>query len=168
MKRIIILALAGLATLALPLAAGAKPPSADGQKPAGKHGAKSKRCAKPKRVGFVAAGPLVAVDQSSLTVGVERGNRHARRWLEDNDAVFDVDGLTVGFAGVVDGDASGTVDLADVLAGDRVRVVGKLSLPKRGCDGEATLSLRKVKVSREAPVAPDGETGAGETGGQTE
>ena len=62
------------------------------------------------------------------------------------------------FAGVTDGDLSGAVDLADALPTDRVRVLGKLALPKRGCEGEAVLTLRKVKVLREVATETEAET----------
>jgi hypothetical protein len=151
MKKLMILSLAALATLALPvLGAQAKPSDAGGQKAAGKHGAKSKRCAKVRSVGFVVRGTLSAYDESSVTLAVTRSNRHATRWLEDNDpAVFDTTGLTVSFAGVTDADASGVVDLADVLPTDRVRVKGKLALPKARCTGDVVLTVKKVSVSRE-------------------
>lgn len=152
MKKLIILCLAALATLVLPvLGAEAKPSGAGGEKAAGKHGAKSKRCKKARSVGFVVRGSLSAYDESSLTLAVTRSNRHAARWLEDNDpAVFDTTGLTVSFEGVADGDASGAVDLADVLPTDRVKVLGKLTLPKARCEGDVSLKLKKVKVSRES------------------
>ena len=159
MKKMIVVALAGLATLAVPVVgADAKGPPADGDKAAGKHGAKSKRCKKGRAVGFVVAGTLASVEGSSVTLTVARANRHARRWLETGEAAFDTAGLTVSYVGVTDGDLSGAVDLADVLPTDRVRVLGKLALPKRGCEGEAVLTLRKVKVLREVAAETETET----------
>jgi hypothetical protein len=159
MKKLIVITLAGLATLALPVVgAQAQPPSAGGEKAAGKGGAKSKRCKKPRALGFVAAGALASVEGSSVTLTVARANRHARRWLETSDATFDTAGLTVSFVGVTDGDLSGAVELADVLPTDRVRVLGKLALPKRGCEGEAVLTLRKVKVLRDPASETETET----------
>jgi hypothetical protein len=158
-KKLIVVALAGLATLALPIVgAEAKPPGAGGEKAAGKGGTKSKRCKKPRAVGFVAAGTLASVEGSSVNLTVVRANRHARRWLESNEAAFDTADLTVSFAGVTDAELSGAVDLADVLPTDRVRVLGKLALPKRGCEGEAVLTLRKVKVLREVATETETET----------
>jgi hypothetical protein len=158
-KKLIVVALAGVATLAVPIVgAEAKPPWGAGEKAAGKGGAKSKRCEKPRAVGFVAAGTLASVEGSSVNLTVARANRHARRWLESNEAAFDTANLTVSFAGVTDGDLSGTVDLADVLPADRVRVLGKLALPKRGCGGEAVLTLRKVKVLREVATETEADT----------
>ena len=161
MKKLIVVALAGLATLALPIVgAEAGPPWAGGEKAAGKGGTKSKRCKKPRAVGFVAAGTLASVEGSSVNLTVVRANRHAAL-ARGNEAAFDTADLTVSFAGVTDGDLSGAVDLADVLPTDRVRVLGKLALPKRGCEGEAVLTLRKVKVLREVAT----ETGDGDHGG---
>jgi len=158
LKKLIVVALAGLATLALPVVgASAKPPWAGGEKAGGQHG-KSHRCAKPRRVGFVVAGSLAAWDGTSMTLTVARGNRHARRWLDVNEPVFDLTDLTVRFNGVADGDASGTVDMADVLPTDRVRVSGKLALPKRGCVGDSELVVRRVRVKRESPADSETET----------
>jgi len=158
-KKMIVVALAGLATLALPVVgAQAKSPRAGGEHAAGKGGEKSKRCKKPRAVGFVAAGTLASVDGSSVSLTVARANRHARRWLETSEATFDTADLTVSFVGVTDGDLSGAVDLADALPTDRVRVLGKLALPKRGCEGAAVLTLRKVKVLREVATETEAET----------
>jgi len=156
-KKLILVVLAGLATVALPVMGAEAKPSPD--KAAGKHGAKSKRCDKARSVGFVVRGTFASADGASVTVTVERANKHASRWLEDGGVpTFDTTGLTVEFVGVVDGDASGTVDLADALTTDRVHVKGKLALPKRKCEGDAVLTVKKVKVSREAPEAPAEET----------
>lgn len=150
MKKLMILCLAALATLALPvLGAEAKPSWAGGQKAAGKHGAKSKRCGKVKSVGFVVRGTLASSVEDSVTLTVTKSNKHAARWLEENDPSFDTAGLTISYEGVTDADANTVVDLADVLPTDRVKVKGKLALPKAGCEGEVVLTVKKVSVSRE-------------------
>ena len=141
--------LAGLATTALPVLSAEAKPGHD--KPAVKHDGKSKRCKKARSVGFVVRGSLESYEDASVTLAVQRANRHARRWLEAGNApVFDTTGLRVKFAGVTDANADSVVDLADVLPTDRVKVLGKLAVPKAGCEGEVALKLKKLRVSRNA------------------
>jgi hypothetical protein len=147
-KNLIVVALAALATLALPvLAAEAKRP-AGAEKAAAKQGTKSQRCKKPRSVGFIVRGSLAAHDQASVELAATSSNRHAARWLEQNTSAFDTTGLTLTFAGVTDADASGSIDLADVVATDVVRVKGKLSLPKAGCAGDSALTVKKFSITR--------------------
>lgn len=114
----------------------------------------SNRCAKPKRVGFVVQGALASYDAQSVTLDVQKVNRHARAWLAaPNPPSFATEGLRFSFEGVSDDNGTG-LGLDDVVGTDRVRVVGKLLQPKRGCAGDSQLRLRAVKVTREAP-APD-------------
>ncbi len=108
---------------------------------------KSKRCAKQHRVGFVAGGTLAGFDGQSVTLTVQRANRHARRYLESNPPTFSTVGARVSFVDVTDAGDNG-VGFEDVLATDRVAVIGKLSVPKRRCTGEVSLAVRKVVVVR--------------------
>ena len=135
MKKVALTA-ATIAVLALSPAAQAKPGS-------------SKRCAKSPAVGFVAAGSLAGYDETTVSLDVAQANRHARRWLAANDPVFSLIGVQPSFEGVTDANADGVVDLADVTAGDRVQVMGKLARPKRGCAGTSALRVRRVTVTRE-------------------
>jgi hypothetical protein len=142
-KRIIVLALAGAAALAIPTVADAKP---------GHSGPDA--CKRTKRVGFAAAGPLVALEETSLRIYVKRANRHARRWLAQREPLFESAGARLKLARLVDRDGSGTVELTDAAPGDRIRVSGKLTLPKRRCSGDAALVVRRVSVAA-APGVPD-------------
>ena len=120
----------------------------DGERRSGERG-RSRRCARQVRRGFVVRGSLTSFEADSVTLEVQRANRHARRWLRDNEPVFDTSDARVRFGGVTDGNGDGAVDFADVVATDRVRVIGKVSSPKRRCEGETTVSIRKVIVTRE-------------------
>lgn len=97
-------------------------------------------------------GSLASYDDASVALDVARANRHAAKWLSaPNAPAFAIAGVRLAFEGVTDANGTG-VGLDDVVATDRVRVVGKLSRPKRGCPaGEQLLKLRVVKVTREAP-----------------
>ena len=141
MKKVALAATA-IAVLALCPVAQAKPGS-------------SKRCAKSPAVGFVATGSLAGYDETSVSLGVARANKHARRWLVSNEPVFTLLGVQPSFEGVTDANADGAIDLADVVASDTVQVMGKLTRPKRGCEGASSLRIRRVTVTRET----DGEAG---------
>ena len=139
MKKV-ALAVAAIAVLALSPAAQAKPGS-------------SKRCAKSPGVGFVATGSLAGYDETSVSLDVARANRHARRWLASNEPVFSLLSVEPSFEGVTDTNADGAIDFADVVASDSVQVMGKVTRPKRGCEGASSLKIRRVTVTRET----DGE-----------
>lgn len=159
MKKIVPAVVAAAALVAFPVAGvQAKPAGKRGQdteRHAGKRdaeskrNAKSKRCKKQSRRGFVVRGSLAGYDAESVTLDVERANKHARRWLRDNDPTFDTSAARFAFEGVDDASGDGHVDLDDAVATDRVRVLGKLSMPKRGCDGDGSLHVHKVVVTRE-------------------
>ena len=75
-KKLIAVALAGLATVALPVVgAQAKP---DHEKGRGKHGAKSKRCKKPRSVGFVLRGSLGSLGGRGRSRSMSRGRTGMR------------------------------------------------------------------------------------------
>ena len=137
MKKLIAVALAGLATVALPVVgAQAKPTT----RRAAESTARSRSAVRSHaRLGSCFAARSAPWRARKVTLNVERANRHARRWLETgNSPEFDTIGLTVRFEGVTDGNADTVVDLADVLPTDRVRVKGKLT--RRRPAARATLS----------------------------
>ena len=118
----------------------------------------SGKCKRPRRVGFVAAGTVTTLDASSLTLTVSKANRHATNWLALNAPTFATAGARLHLKGIVDSTGDGLVDYADVLSTDRVRVIGKLIRPKRGCTGETVVSLRRIHVRRKsADTEPDVE-----------
>ena len=133
--------LAAMALLAVPVAvAEAKQNGPDG---------KPKKCEKLIRVGFTVNGTFVMWDESMqrVTVLVSRANKHARRWLnQSNDPVFSTIGARVKFVGVTDN--GGPVGFGDVERTDRVKVRGKLRMPKKRCEGDTTLNIKKIKVKR--------------------
>lgn len=154
-KRTLGAALAAAAIAAVPVQGAAA--KQNGHEAHGQHG----RCAKTHSVGFSAAGSLASYTADSVTLNVTRANKHARAYIATAGSTFSLTGVQVRFNGVTDADGSGTVDFADVLPTDVVRVAGKVSSPKHGCPvSDSTLTLRKVQV-----VRPDtGQTEAPEQG----
>ena len=163
MKKVTIAVLAAVALVAGgTVNAAAKKPAHAG----GKKAAKSKRCAKSQKVGFVVKGAFASSDGVSITLTNPHGNKHARGWLAQNGPSFDLGSVAVSFEGVTDADGDGDVDLDDVQTTDEVRVIGKLTQPKKRCAGESSLTVRKIKVVRElADVPADGGTEQPPTGG---
>lgn len=168
MRKKMLVATAALSVLAFPLAvADARPgggqsghgaeqvpdgagttehPAAGQQPPENRHA--GRRCAKPKSVGFAVQGSLASFTPESVTLDVKRANRHARAYIASAGSTFTIGAARVRFEGVTDADASGTVDFADVLPTDKVMAIGKVAGPKRGCTGDTSLTLRKLKVVR--------------------
>jgi hypothetical protein len=139
-KRVFIATIAAAALLVAPVAGvEAKP---DGQ-------GKSKKCDKPKRVGFKINGTFDGYDGTELSVEVVRANKHARNWLDDsNDPIFDTSGVDkIKFIGVTDTGTDG-VGFEDAVEGDRVKIKAKLTLPKHGCEDGVELEVKKIKVKR--------------------
>ena len=188
MKKMIVTATAALSVLAFPVAAAdARPGHGGGNGPDGRaHGAPeavptpsatgtgenageqpsegrrrgSRKCKRPHAVGFVVKGSLASFTAETVTLDVKRANRHARSYLEAAESTFTLGTARVRFDGVTDGDASGAVDFADVLPTDRVVANGQATRPKRGCEGETVLKLRKLQVIRpqaEEPAPSEGE-----------
>jgi hypothetical protein len=148
-RRMITAAVAAAATVAVPAPAVLAKPGGHGS-PAPKG-----RCAKQQSVGFAAAGSLASYTADSVTVNVTRANPHARAYIAAAGQTFSLGSARVAFRGVTDADGSGTVDFADVLPTDVVRLAGKVSRPKHRCaDAASTLTLRKVQVVR--PDATEG------------
>ena len=159
-------AAAALALLAFPVGAGAKPGSGHGpgnvpttQNDGGRSAAGTaapdaataptpRRGRRPQSVGFAVTGSPASFTPETVTLDVKRANRHARAYIATAGSTFELGSARVKFAGITDADGSGEVDFADVQPTDRVIAVGKASRPKRGCEGEATLKLRKVHFVR--------------------
>ena len=111
-----------------------------------RHG--SRKCKRTQAVGFVVKGSLAGYTAETVTLAVKRANRHARSYLAAADSTFTLGSARVRFAGVTDADGNGAVDFADVLPTDKVIAIGKATRPKRGCEGETVLKLRKLQVVR--------------------
>ena len=143
-KRAFIATLAAAALLVAPVAGVEAKPNGEG---------KSKKCDKPKRVGFKINGTFAGYEGTELSVVVVRANRHARDWLaDDNEPVFDTSGVeNTKFIGVTDTGFAG-VGFADAVEGDRVKIKAKLELQKRGCETEDDV----VEVGVEDYLEPDG------------
>jgi hypothetical protein len=118
----------------------------------GHHNGRSHKCAKPRRVGFVVRGTFASIDPSgNVTIDLVGANHHARRFLAGATTFsFDTQGAgapSVRFVGLTGFDQATTTD--------QVVAIGKLALPKHGCDSTAaaTPTIRKVVVRR--PGAQD-------------
>lgn len=171
MKKTMLTAAAALSVLAFPVAADAKR-GGHGHTPpehaASQHGAgdsrpaeqrsegrrAARKCKRTHSIGFVAKGSLVSFTDETVTLDVKRANRHAASYIEDAGSTFTLGTARVKFAGVTD-TGSGTLDLADVASTDKVVAKGKLTAPKRGCEGETVLTLRKLQIVR--PEADEAE-----------
>lgn len=169
MKKLILAVVAALSVIAFPLAAEAKrgqgpvqgqaeqgddSRSGDREQRSDQRRA-SRKCKRPHAVGFVAKGSLTSFTEETVTLDVKRANKHARKYIEAAGSTFTLGDARVKFVGVTDGNTSGAVDLADVLPTDKVVAIGKATKPKRGCEGETVLKLRKLQVIR--PQAEEAE-----------
>jgi hypothetical protein len=145
-KRVFIATLAAAALLVAPVAGAEAKPDGDGG------ATKSKKCEKPKRVGFKVNGTFVDLDGTEVIVDVIRANRHADDWLAEffstSDPRFDTDVDKIKFIGVTDDIAPVGVGFEDALVGDRVKIKAKLALPKHGCEDDVGLEIKKIKVKR--------------------
>jgi len=130
-------------------------------------GGRSHRCT-PHRVGYVAAGTLasqtLALDgdaradkptySGDVTIDVTRANRHARA-DKGTTKTYTLDHARV-VLGLDDQNRDGRVDLADVVPGSRVRVIGKITVLRRACDQTGfTPQLRIGKLIVHAAKAVD-------------
>ena len=116
--------------------------------------AKPQKCKLVQTVGFVVGGTLATVDASSIQVTVLEANAHARNYLTTRPATFATAGARLRLEGVTDADGNGVVGLADAGAGDAVKVVGRLTQPKKGCIGDTRLAISAVEIAR-APADPE-------------
>jgi len=120
----------------------------------GKAEGKSKRCT-PRRVAYVASGTLASQTltknadgtyDGTLTVNVTRSNNHAKS-DKGTARTYTLDDARLSFD-VPDRDANGTVDAADLRAGDRVKVIGRITRLKKRCDSTGftpTVTVKKVR-----------------------
>jgi hypothetical protein len=110
----------------------------------------AKKCSKPLKVGFVVRGTLVSADATSVTLEVTKANRHAlRSELVEVGEEFVAEPANPDRIKYVN--RSG---FADAQAGDRVKVVGKVTKLKHGCeDGDfsPTATVRRVVVKGPSP-----------------
>lgn len=172
MLRKILLA-AGAATLMAAPALAAPPAgphgAPDGHGNGGQHG-KPHRCVAHK-VGYVAAGTLVSqtlvLDPTAtpdhptysgdVTIAVTRTN-HAARGDKGTTKTYTLVKARV-VLGLTDQNADGRVDLGDLAAGDRVKVIGKVTTLRRRCDQTgftATTTIRQLVVHAPAQQHPAG------------
>lgn len=132
----------------------------------GGHG-KSHRCV-AHRVGYVAAGTLVSQTlvldtpatpnarpsySGDVTIAVTRTN-HAARGDKGTTKTYTLAHARV-VLGLADQNNDGSVGLDDLAAGDRVKVIGKVTVLRRGCDQSRftpTTTIRQLVVH--APAQP--------------
>jgi hypothetical protein len=133
------------------------------------HPARSHKCA-PHKVGYVAAGTLasqtlvvdaVAADDSTpkptysgdVTIDVAKTNRAAKA-DKGTTKTYTLDHARV-VLGLDDQNADGRVDLADVAATDRVKVIGKVTKLAKRCDQTGftpELTIKKLIVHEPTPA----------------
>jgi len=171
-NRILVSAIAIVAVAAVPaLAKGpdskpdhptqAKGPNVEKQHGKGAKGGKS--CT-PRKKAYVASGVVESAAltknadgtyDGTLTVAVKKTNRHGRA-DKGTSATYTLDDARVRLP---DADGNGTVDGADAQAGQRVHVIGKITVLRKRCDDTgftATVTLRKVVLKAPAtPKAPE-------------
>jgi hypothetical protein len=173
-RKILLAACAAALTTTPAWALPGRAPSNDGtgHAPAthGGHG-KSHRCV-AHRVGYVAAGTLVsqtlALDSAAtpnarptysgdVTIAVTRTN-HAARGDKGTTKTYTLAHARV-VLGLDDQNSDGSVGLDDLAAGDRVKVIGKVTVLRRGCDHSSftpTITIRQLNVH--APAQPQPTT----------
>lgn len=163
MKKIALVASVAAAMCVAPVAQADRPADA---------GSKSKRCNAVKKAFVLSGNQSAATDDAITVIDVKSRNRHARKYLGTSTTydlanAKDKDGNVVAptFVGVTDGPDEGTdVDMDDVLATDKVKVKGYITVAKKGgkkkvCPGsESAVVVKSVRISRPspepAPVAP--------------
>ena len=109
----------------------------------------------PHKVAWIVRGTVVSqaltreddgTYSGDVVVTVKRTNRHARDQRADpQPKTYTLDHAKVRFGVSDTGD--GTVDQADVVPGDRVKLLGKITKLRRKCDQsgfEATTKIRRV------------------------
>ena len=159
MRKLTICAVALAAVLAVP--AQGKPTKPDPAKP---HPAKSHKCT-PHKVAYRASGTLVSESLSptagadtpkrgddrhsgTLTVEVTKANHHAAK----GEQTYTLDNARVRF---YDADHNGTPD--EPKAGDRVKLIGKITRLSKKCDATGftpTITIRKVHFKPAKTVTP--------------
>jgi hypothetical protein len=132
------------------------------------HPARSHKCT-PHKVGYVAAGTLASqtlvVDAAAaedstpkptysgdVTIDVTKTNRAAKA-DKGTTKTYTLDHARV-VLGLDDQNADGRVDLADVAATDRVKVIGKVTKLAKKCDQTgftATITIKKADIKPPKP-----------------
>jgi hypothetical protein len=138
---------------------GAENTGGKGAKPSHPEG--SHKC-KPHKVGYVASGTLVTQTLKKNTDGTYNGevevevkhtNHHAK---EDNNTTkkYKVENVHVTF-GLADTNSDGSVGLDDLTKGDRVKLIGRITVLAKKCSQTgftATTTIRHLVFH--APVTP--------------
>jgi len=121
---------------------------------------RSHKC-KPHKVGYVASGTLVSqaltknADGSysgEVTVEVKHTNHHAK--ADKGTKAYKLENVDVTF-GLADTNSDGSVGLDDLKAGDRVRLLGRITVLAKKCNQTGftpTTTIRHLVFH--APVAP--------------
>ena len=148
MKKIVPAVMVTLVVTALPAHLAVAKPSHAGKLGKAEKQSKLKKCKKSHAVGFVVGGTFAGHDAGSVTISVTEASKHARAYLAADSATFSKVGVRLSFEGVAD-TGDGVVGFDDVVASDSVKVIGKLTQPKKACAGVTTLSVRKIAVTRE-------------------
>lgn len=182
-----MLAACGAALIAIPGAAVAHGPADRGHHGDKAHGrpdspgpsnhGKSHKCV-PHRVAYVAAGTLVShtlvqdgedvpsissaggdrpTFSGDVTIDVKRTNRHAKP-DKGTTKTYTLDHARV-LVRLEDRNDDGVVDLADILPGSRVKVIGKVTKLAKRCDQAGfvpELKIRKLIVHAPRPAADAG------------
>ena len=176
------------AVLAVPAAAQAEKPQNPGAQGKAKaeqqRGAKAQKQSKAKKakgVGFTLSGTGLSgltgtTLTGPLTLDIVSANKHARQALELDKAfiagsgafavpVAEGDAFNVKLDGITDGSDEGTdVSLADVVATDTVKVIGKVARTRTKSKGSkpaftfGAIDIRKVVITREAPESAPEES----------
>jgi hypothetical protein len=117
------------------------------------HPGNSHKC-KPHKVAYVASGTLVSQTltknangsySGEVTVAVKRTNRHAAG-DEGTTKTYKPENVHVTF-GLADTNSDGSVGLDDLKAGDRVKLIGKITALAKKCSQSgftATTTIRKI------------------------
>jgi hypothetical protein len=128
--------------------------------------ARSHRCA-PHAVAYVAAGTLASQTlvldagapadkptySGDVTIDVKKAN-HAGKADKGTTKTYTLDHARV-VLGLDDQNADGRVDLADLAAGDRAKVIGKVTKLAKRCDASSftpTLTIKKLIVHAPQPA----------------
>jgi hypothetical protein len=144
---------------------GQGPSGAPGQHDKGKgrpeHPGNSHRCVEHS-VGYVASGTLIKETltkdegantySGTLEVEVTRANRHAA--ADMGKKTYEVSKVHITF-GLADVNKDGSVGLDDVVPGDRVKLIGRVTERKAGCQGEFTskTTIRRIAFHASLPAS---------------
>jgi hypothetical protein len=120
----------------------------------------SHKC-KPHMVGYVASGTLVAwklkenadgTYTGEVEVEVKHTNHHAKK--DDNTTKkYEVENVHVTF-GLADTDSDGIVGLDELVKGDRVKLIGRITVVAKKCSASGSTTTIRHLVFH-APVTPD-------------